>query len=109
MVPYSSLVTTAPQLHVLLVFSPAAPVQRAEVDCLLEKARLVLNPTVRIMRVSEATHPEVVRSFGFTSLPAFVLLQQGVELWRYSGPIDSDELVCQLGNQIEKMSFKNLL
>jgi len=96
MAPPSSLLTTAPQLHVLLVYTPTATVQRAEIDRLLEKARSVLNPAMPIMRISETTHPEVVRSFDFTSLPTFVLLQRGLELWRYTGPVDDPELFYQL-------------
>lgn len=102
MVPYSSLMTTAPQAPVLLVFTPTTSVQRSQVDQLLEKARSVLNPGLQIMRVSETTHPEVVRSFGITSLPAFVLLQRGQELWRYSGPVDNPELFHELGNQMKQ-------
>ena len=108
MTPHATLLTTTPQLVVLLVFTPAAPAQRAEVERLLEKTRSVLNPDVQIMRVSETTHPEVVRSFGFTSLPAFVLLQRGQELWRYAGPVDSYELVCQLRDQVEKTTLNPL-
>ncbi|MVM31727.1 thioredoxin [Spirosoma sp. HMF4905] len=96
MAPSSSLLTDSPQRPVLLIFTSASSTQRVEIDQLLEKAQTVLNPTVKIMRVSETTHPEVVRSFGFTSLPAFVLLQQGLELWRYSGPVDNPELFHQM-------------
>ncbi|MVM38567.1 thioredoxin [Spirosoma sp. HMF3257] len=96
MTSHSSLLTDSPQRPVLLIFTSASPVQRIEIDQLMEKAQSLLNPTVKIMRVSATIHPEVVRSFGFTSLPAFVLLQQGMELWRYSGPIDSPELFTQM-------------
>lgn len=100
MASYSSLLMETPQLPILLVFSPAAPAQRAEVDRLLDKIRLLLNPGVQVMRVSETTHPEVVSSFGFSSVPGFVLLQRGLELWRYSGPADSPELFAQLDSQM---------
>jgi len=108
MAPHSSLLTAAPQLPVLLVFTPPTPAQRVEVDWFLDKARSVLNPTVQIMRISEETHPEVVHSFGFTSLPAFVLLQRGLELWRYSGPVDSPDFFSQLDNQMAQTYLKNL-
>ncbi|WP_420148607.1 thioredoxin domain-containing protein [Spirosoma sp.] len=106
MAPYSSLMTLAPQVPVLLVFTPATSGQRSEIEQLLERARSLLNPGLQIMRVSETTHPEVVRSFGITLLPAFVLLQSGQELWRYSGPVDSSELFQELGNQMEQSSLK---
>lgn len=101
MAPPASLLTASSQLPVLLVFAPTAPTQRAGVDQLLAQARSVLERAVRIVRISETTHPEVVLSFGFTTLPAFVLLRQGLELWRHTGPIDSHELFHQLGNQID--------
>ncbi|QMW00880.1 thioredoxin [Spirosoma foliorum] len=102
MTPPSSLLTDLPQRPVLLIFTSASHTQRVEIDQLLEKAQSVLSPTVKIMRVSETTHPEVVRSFGFTTLPAFVLLQQGLELWRYSGPVDSPELFYQMNQTFSK-------
>ncbi|QDK82161.1 thioredoxin [Spirosoma sp. KCTC 42546] len=103
MTPHSSLLTDAPQRPVLLIFTSASPAQRVEIDQLLEKARFILNPAVRVMRVSESTHPEVVHSFGFTSLPAFALVRQGQELWRYSGPVDSPDLF----NQMEQTFLRN--
>ena len=102
MVSPSPSLTAAPQRPVLLVFTPAASVHQPEVDRLLEQARSGLNPTLQIMRVSETTHPEVVRSFGFSALPAFVLLRQGLELWRYSGPIDSPGLFSELNSQLQQ-------
>lgn len=96
MTPTSSLLADSPQRPVLLIFTPASSTQRIEIDRLLEKAQPVLNPAIKIIRVSETTHPEVVRSFGFNSFPAFVLLQQGLELWRYSGPVDNPELFYQM-------------
>ena len=106
MASYSSLLTASPQLPVLLAFAPAVPAQHTDMERFLERARSVLNPTIRITLISETTHPEVVRSFGVTSLPAFILLQQGQELWRYAGPIDSSELVYQLENQMEEVFLK---
>ncbi len=108
MASHSLSLTAAPQLPVLLVFTPHTLAQRVEIDWLLDKARSVLNPTVQIMRISEETHPEVVRSFGFTSFPAFVLLQRGLELWRYSGPVDSPDFFNQLGNQMAQTYLKTL-
>lgn len=107
MASYSSLLTETPQLPILLVFSPAVPAQRAEVDRLLEKIRSLLKPGVQVMRVSETTHPEVVRTFGFSTVPGFVLLQRGLELWRYSGPADSPELFEQLGSQMAQPAITN--
>lgn len=99
---------TPVQLPVLLVFTPAALSPQAEVDQLVEKARSVLNPSVRIVCITETTHPEVVSSFGFASQPSFVLLQRGLELWRHTGSIDSPEFVQQLSAQLDQPVFRNL-
>jgi hypothetical protein len=107
MISPSSLLTPV-QLPVLLVFTPATLTQRAEVDQLVEKARSVLNPAVRIMRITEATHPEVVSSFEFTAQPSFVLLQRGLELWRHTGSIDGPELLQQLSARLGQSIFRNL-
>ncbi len=96
----SSSRTAESQQTVLLIFTPGTSDGRVVVDQLLEKAQAVLNASVQVMRVSDATYPEVSRSFGFATLPAFVLVQCGLEVWRYAGPVDSSELVRQLSNQI---------
>jgi len=41
--------------------------------------------SVRLLKVEESAHPEVVKSFHLTQLPAFVLVQQGIERWRQEG------------------------
>lgn len=87
-------------MPVLLVFTPIDPDGGIAIDQLLQEAQSVLNAPVQVMRVSDATHPEVSRSFGFATLPTLVLVQRGLEVWRYVGPVDSSELVCQLSNQL---------
>jgi hypothetical protein len=54
-----------------------------------------LGPAVRVLRIYEATHPAVVHSFRLPVLPAWVLLRQGVELWRQPG-MPTAELVASL-------------
>lgn len=44
---------------------------------------------MRVLRIDEATHPEVVQSFRITQTPTFVLVRQGVEIWRQEGMPDS--------------------
>lgn len=41
-----------------------------------------LASTVRLLKIDEDTHPLVVRSFQAEPLPTFILVQQGVEVWR---------------------------
>lgn len=96
----SLLRTTESQQTVLLIFTPGTSDGRIAVDQLLEKAQSVLNASVQVMRISNATHPEVSRSFDFATSPTFVLVRRGQEVWRYAGPVDSSDLVRQLSNQI---------
>ncbi|MBN8825867.1 MULTISPECIES: thioredoxin [unclassified Spirosoma] len=84
----SSVFPVLPQQPILLVCTSASNSQRLDIDWLLAKLRSLVKPGIQIMCIDESTHPEVVRSFGFTSFPGCVLLQQGFELWRYAGPID---------------------
>ncbi len=106
MVSYSSLLTATSQLPVLLVVTPAAPASHSDIDRLIAKAKSVLDPAVQVMRINETTHPEVVRSFGFTALPGFVLLQRGLELWRHTGVITGPELFHQLGIHMKQAQTK---
>ncbi|MFT4030805.1 MAG: thioredoxin family protein [Siphonobacter sp.] len=39
----------------------------------------------QILKIDAASHSEVVNSFGVTRFPTFILIQQGVELWRSEG------------------------
>ncbi|MET4108328.1 thioredoxin [Hymenobacter sp. UYP22] len=44
-----------------------------------------LQPAIRVLKIDEASHPVVVRSFQAAELPACVLVRQGIELWRQHG------------------------
>lgn len=75
---------------VLLVLLPlsAGPARAA-----LAALRRQLGATVRVLAIDEASHPAVVRSFGTPTLPASVLVRQGVELWRQPGLPDAAAVV----------------
>ena len=87
---------------VLLVFtSPDRTDRRLQAslaDMTLSLQTLV-GDTVRILKIDEAAHPEVVQSFGITQTPAFVLVRQGIELWRQVGMPDK-ETTGQLTQQL---------
>lgn len=87
---------------VLLVFVPHVPTQRVVVNQLLERVGAELGDFVRITRVDQVVHPEVVKSFGVQQLPAFVLLKQGAEIWRYNGLLTFRELTHSLTEQLQK-------
>jgi thioredoxin-like negative regulator of GroEL len=108
MVTHSPSLTASSQSTVLLVLSPTIPAQSDKLDQLLKKIQAVLDSTVRTIQVSEQTHPEVVHSFNFESLPALALLQQGQEVWHYTGTIDKPDIFNQLYNQIPEAFLKTL-
>jgi hypothetical protein len=76
-----------PATVVVLVLLPPAPsvanmiATRAALHLLQQQ----LGAAIRVLRVDEATHPAVVRSFKGQGLPAWVLMRHGVELWRQPG------------------------
>ncbi|NVO31930.1 thioredoxin [Hymenobacter lapidiphilus] len=81
--------TLVPEATVLLVLLPPAVAGQAPALSIgaLRALQARLGPGVRVLRVDEASHPTVVRSFSGqpATLPACVLVRQGVELWRQSG------------------------
>ena len=82
---------------VLLIFfvpseSDHSP-QQAVSSALAKSVQAQLGNLVRVLRIGEADHPDVVQSFAITQLPAFVLIRRGVELWRQQGPMEETTLV----------------
>jgi hypothetical protein len=74
----------SPAAVVLLVLLPSGAIE-ATTQAALQLLQQQLGPAIRVLRVDEATHPAVVRSFKGRGLPAWVLMRHGVELWRQSG------------------------
>ncbi|WP_019986728.1 thioredoxin family protein [Rudanella lutea] len=70
---------------VLLIFMPVDATLRPSVQVLIERLRGHLGTGVRVMKLDEAVHPDIFRSFEITQLPTFVLIRQGIELWRQEG------------------------
>jgi len=90
---------------VLLVLLPKAngegkSAQLATTNASLDYLQHQLGPAIRILRIDEASHPAVVRSFHATQLPAFVLLRQGIELWRHQGLTEGESIVPLLLGKI---------
>ena len=85
---------------VLLVFVPSSVTQQDSVNQLLGQVGTVLGDRIRITRVDQVIHPEVVRSFGVHQLPSFILLKQGIEIWRHNGLMESRELIRTLSVQL---------
>lgn len=76
-----------PHAIVLLVLLPPANSEAAQAftRAALHSLQQQLGAAIRVLRVDEATHPAVVRSFDGHGLPAWVLMRYGVELWRQTG------------------------
>ena len=87
---------TARSVVLLVFFMPsnlANRPQRVELTALANAIQTQLGSLIRVLRVDEISHPDVVKSFAITQLPAFVLLRRGVELWRQQGLTDEAALV----------------
>ena len=83
----------AAMLLVLLPPVGTAPQVRAATLAALAALQQELGAAIRVLTVDEVSHPSVVRSFQATDLPCFVLMRQGVELWRQGGLPEGDAIV----------------
>ena len=63
-----------------------------------------LGTAIRVLVITAATHPAVVRSFDATNLPAFVLMRQGVELWRQHGLPEGEGIALPLLSKLHPPS-----
>ena len=86
---------------VLLVLLPtavsaAARQAQSAIAVALGVLQQELGAAIQVLRVDEASHPAVVRSFDGRGLPAFVLTRQGVELWRQQGLPDAEGIAALL-------------
>jgi len=90
---------------VLLCFLPTASSPEMYQERMLLTARLqqVLPSTIRILKVDESLHPEVVKSFNLHQLPAFVLVQRGIEYWRKEG-VGSTDVLAALPGLLQKVN-----
>lgn len=92
----SALAANAAVLLVLLPPVGSAPPVRAATLADLQALQQQLGRVIRVLSVDDASHPAVVRSFQMANLPAFVLMRQGVELWRQQGLPEGEFIVAQL-------------
>lgn len=51
---------------------------------------------LRVLQIDEAENPDVVTSFSITETPTFVLIKQGIELWRQVGLCIEERLVSMI-------------
>lgn len=85
----------------LIFFMPANRLNhphRAVLSALADSVQAQFGSLLRVLQIDEVNNPDVVTSFGITETPTFVLLKQGVELWRQVGVCAEELLVgmiCQ--------------
>ena len=94
--PTPALAADAAVLLVLLPTVGTALQVRAATLAALQVLQQRLGSVIRVLSVDDTTHPVVVHSFRATTLPAFVLVRQGVELWRQQGLPEGEFIVPQL-------------
>ena len=94
----------------LIFFMPLAldsHAQRASLTALANSLQTRLGNRVRVLRIDEANHPDVVRSFAITQPPTFVLIRRGVELWRQVGLSDENTLIEWINGHLTHERTKN--
>lgn len=94
---------------VLLVLLPLAATGsarqgRATTRAMLEGLQHRLGTRVHVLVVEEENDPDVVRSFRVPNLPSFLLLRQGLELWRQPGLPEGESIVEQLLHHLQVAS-----
>ncbi|GAB4048950.1 thioredoxin domain-containing protein [Spirosoma litoris] len=90
-------------LPVLLCFMPIDARQHLLVNDILEQLQEKLTGRVQLLKIEEIVHPGVAQSFAVTQLPSFILVWQGIELWRQDG-FSSDNLLDLLEQYLPKTS-----
>lgn len=95
-----------PDAAVLLVLLPlvaagVAQPGRASTRAMLDQLQQQLGPAIQVLVVDEATDLDVVRSFRVPTLPAFLLMRQGLELWRQPGLPEGEAIVEQLLQRVD--------
>jgi thioredoxin-like negative regulator of GroEL len=105
----SSLIAApATDAAVLLVLLPGADDQNqpsGSVQTLVNYLQDRLHLTIRVLKIDATTHPAVVQSFQPRQLPAFVLVRQGVELWRQQGQAEGEATAMLVLSKLgEKMT-----
>lgn len=94
--PIPLLPTEAAVLLVLLPLGAGGLLQQARATALRVALQHRLGAAIQVLVVKEENDSAVVRSFRATSLPTFVLMRQGIELWRQAGLPEGEAIAKQL-------------
>lgn len=93
----------------LLIFQPHPEARREAVvgtrlpDGLYDALQRQFGQTLRILKIDNVSHPEVMASFGVSQSPTFVLVQKGAEIWRQEGVSDFDQLLVSLQDKVDSL------
>ena len=88
--PVSPIAPPLPDDEALVLLLPTVPADFA--------AQAWTATTLNLLQtqLAAAGHPAVVRSFDGKSLPAFVLLKHGIEVWRQQDLPEGESIVTEL-------------
>ena len=74
--------------------------QRTLLTTLANSLQAQFGTLLRVLQIDDTDNPDVVTSFGITDTPTFVLVKQGVELWRQVGLRAEESLGSMIRQQI---------
>lgn len=86
---------------VLLVFPFSQPQNlggKSASSVAAEGLKRSVGSSVQVTKVDTNAQPEIIRTFNVQQLPAFLLFNQGLEIWRHEGSLD-EQLLSQLIQQ----------
>jgi len=72
------------------------PSSRMAKNSMLRDLQLLVGAAIRVLQVDEDSYPGVVRAFDGQGVPAFVLLRDGVELYRQQGLPEGEPMAALL-------------
>jgi len=87
------------QSAVLLIFMPperANPQLKVLLTALATSIQAHFGSQIRVLKIDQINHADVVRSFAITHTPAFVLVRLGVELWRQESLSNEPALIVSI-------------
>ncbi|GAA4448089.1 hypothetical protein GCM10023189_05470 [Nibrella saemangeumensis] len=70
---------------------------------MVEGLKKAMGSYVQITKVDTDAQPEITRTFNVQQLPAFILFDHGLEVWRHEGTIDG-----QILNQLVQQKVESL-
>lgn len=97
------------QSAVLLIFMPPERADhqlKALLTALATSIQAHFGGQIRVLKIDEVNHADVVRSFTITHTPAFVLVRLGVELWRQES-MPNEPALIQLIQLLLQNEYQN--